>query len=69
MMRMVIDARCMIFLCRVSPVKRTTTDANADRLQTSRVVARLCRARAPEPDINRCANGGANADADAPPLF
>jgi hypothetical protein len=26
-------------------------------------------ARAPEPDNNRCANGGANADANAPPLF
>jgi hypothetical protein len=30
MMGMVIDARCRMFLCRVSPVKRTATDAHAD---------------------------------------
>jgi hypothetical protein len=33
------------------------------------VVAHLRRPRVSEPDNNQRANGGANADADAPPLF
>jgi hypothetical protein len=66
MMGMAIDARCR---CRASPAKRTAIGVNADRLPTSRVVAHLRRPRVSEPDNNRHANGGANADADAPPLF
>jgi hypothetical protein len=46
MMGMAIDARCRTFLCRVSPAKRIATGANADRLQTSRVVAYAACARA-----------------------
>jgi hypothetical protein len=65
---MAIDAQCRTFLCRVSLEKRTTTGANADRLQTSHMDARLSRPRAPEPDNNRRAHEGANANADAPPL-
>jgi hypothetical protein len=64
-----IDARCRTFLCRANPVRRTTTGTNADQLQTSHVVMHLRRTRAPEPDNNRRANGGANDDTGAPPLF
>jgi hypothetical protein len=39
------------------------------RLQTSRAVVHLRRPRAPEPDNNRRAKEGANANADAPLLF
>jgi hypothetical protein len=43
---MAIDARYRTFLCRVSLARRTTTGANADQLQISRVVAHLRRPRA-----------------------
>jgi hypothetical protein len=42
---MAIDARCRTFLCRASPMRGMATSTNADRLQTSRAVAHLCRLR------------------------
>jgi hypothetical protein len=47
------------------------TGVSANRLQINRAAAHLRHRRALEPNNNRRANGGANAnpDADAPPLF
>jgi hypothetical protein len=59
-------------LSRAKPVRRKAIDSRREHRPAAdqpRGRAPTPPARVPEPDNNRRANGGANADADAPPLF